>query len=748
MATLPVRADTAQFAFAVSGLPEGTFQVSRFAGREAVSEPFRFELDLVSSTTDVDFAAVVGAQATFTRLRATGEAEPVHGVVAALHQAGRTADHVRYRAVLVPRLWALGIGQQSRVFQDVSLEALVRAVLTGGGLTGADVEITLSDPPPVREYVVQYNESDLAFLSRQLEHAGAWYVFRHDEAGRDRIVITDDRASFEPIADPAVPYREGAGFGRTVAEAVERFAVRERLGETGVRVRDYNYRTPETGLETEVPVGEAPAGGGDGAAGSGSAGGSAGGGAAGGDATREAYAWGDHHKTPDEGKRLARVRAEEAAAQRRVAEGSGDCAGFRAGRTFTLTDHYRPDLDGDYLLTELLHAGSQTAALGAGAAVGGFVDLFGDADGDLLARLGPLIETDPSGDGAQATVYVNLFKALPAAAPFRPARRTPRPHVGGVLTARVESAGGPYAFLDDDGRYRARMPFDRSATTEGGATQPIRMAQPYSGPGYGMHFPNHAGTELVFACVDGDPDRPLALGTVPNPSQHSPAVAQNRMQNVVRTFAGSELVMDDTQNAAFVRLASPDQNAVLLDDDKNRILASTTGRHTLTLDDDNKRIEARSSGGHLVVLDDAGQKATLQSAAGHFVSVDDGAQTITVSDASGAFTVTVDAGAGTIALDSAGSITLKAAGAVDVQCATFAVTASGGATVDAATVDLTAGGALTAKGASVTSQASGAHTTKGASVTSQASGAQTVKGATTTLEGAVTSVKGGVVKIN
>ena len=722
MAAPPVRADASQFQFAVSGLPEGTFRVTRFAGREAVSEPFRFELDLVSDQTDVDFAAVLGAPATFTRLRATGEAEPVHGVVASVYQAGQTADAVRYRAVLVPRLWRLGLGQQSRVFQDVGLEDLVRAVLEGGGLAGADVEVSLADPPPAREYVVQYNESDLAFLHRQLEHAGAWYTVRHDEAGRDVVVVTDDRQRFAPIADPAVPYREGAGFGRAAAEAVERFAVRERLGVDAVRVRDYNYRTPETGLEAEAAVGEAPPE------------------AAG--AVREAYAWGEHHKDPAEGERLAAVRAQEVAARRRVVEGSGDCAGFRAGRLFTLTDHYRADLDGDYLVTEVLHAGSQTASLG-----GGDVDGF-TADGELLAQLGPLVEPDGSGDGAPATVYVNRFTALPASAPFRPERRTPRPRVAGVMTARVETAGGPYAFLDEDGRYRVRMPFDRSSEPEGAATRPVRMAQPYSGPGYGMHFPNHAGTELVFACVDGDPDRPLALGTVPNPSQHSPAVARNRMQNVVRTFAGSELVMDDTQNAAFVRLASPDQNAVLLDDDKNRVLVSTTGKHTATLDDDNRRIEVRSSGGHLVVLDDENQKATLQTTAGHYVSIDDAGQTITVSDAAGAHTITVDAGAGTIALDSAGSITLKAGGAVDVECATFDVRARGGAAVEAATVDLKAGGALTAKGATVTSQASGSHTTKGASVTSQASGPQTVKGSMTTVEGGVTTVKGGVVKIN
>ena len=730
MATSPIAASTSQFQFATADLDPETFAVARFAAREAISEPFRVELDLVSREPDVNFAAVLGSAATFTRLRASGDAEPIHGIVASFVQAGRSAEHTRYRAVLVPRLWTLGLSRQSRVFQNVTLEDLIGAVLKGGGITDADVSLT--DAGPAREYVVQYEETDLAFLTRQLERVGAWYTFEHAEKGRERVVISDDRSAFAPIDGEPVSYREGAGFARSEREAIERFTIREHLTPEAVVLRDYNYRTPETDLEATVEV---PGTSGDGAA------------------SGEAYGYATHHKTPEEGQHLARVRAEGFAARQRQADGAGDCAGFRAGYLFSLADHYRADLDGDYLLTEVLHAGSQTAALGLPGAVDGFADPLGRAGNgaaasgvSLLDTLGPAVE--PSGDGAAATTYLNQFRAVPAAAPYRPELRTPRPRVSGVLTARVESAGGPYAYLDEDGRYRARMGFDRGAEPEGHATRPIRMAQPYSGPGYGMHFPNHAGTELVFACIDGDPDRPLALGTVPNPSQASPAVAANRMQNVIRTFAGAEMVMDDTQNAAFVRLASPDQNALLLDDDKNLARLSTTGRHTVTLDDDNRRIEVRSTSGHLVILNDEADTATVQTKSGHYVTIDDAAKTITISDAAGSHTVTVDGGNSTIALDSAGSITLTAGGAVEVKCATFDVSASGGAAVDAATVDLKAGGALTAKGASVTSQASGSHTTKGASVTSQAAGANTVKGASTTVEGAITTVKGGLVKIN
>ena len=197
-----------------------------------------------------------------------------------------------------------------------------------------------------------------------------------------------------------------------------------------------------------------------------------------------------------------------------------------------MSGHPRADLDGDFLLTAVEHRGARPDAGPAGA------------DGG------------PGLPAALDLAYTNTFHALPATAPFRPARTTPVPTAPGLMTARVESAGGPYAFVDEDGRYRARLALDRSGAPEAQATRPVRLAQPYSGPNYGLHLPNHAGTELLLGFTNGDLDRPIALGTVPNPSQGSPAVARNRMENVLRSWAGNALVLDDTQDGEHVRLTA------------------------------------------------------------------------------------------------------------------------------------------------------------------------------------------------
>ena len=496
-------ADTAPFQFTVGGLDPGTFEVVAFTGREAVSEPFRFELRLASRDPDVDPAAVLGARATLTRHRGL-DPVPVHGVVTELDLGAQSPDRASYRAVLAPQLWRLSLARQSRVFQDVTVPDVVRSVLDEHGVPA---RFDLADTYPRSEYVVQYQESDLAFVRRLLEREGAWFTFDHVDGG-DVVAVADRTARFPrlepgPSGAPDVVVRPAAGLVRGRVEAVSRLAVRDRLVPGRVVLNDYNYRTPETPLEVDAPI----EGGGP----------------------EEVYAYGDHYKTAAEGDRLVRIRSEEIACRRRVAEGASDVAGLAAGAVVTLSGHDRADLDGDYLVTSVDHRGGAPSR--------------GDAGGDGAPTEG-------------APAYANTFEAVPAAAPFRPARATPVPTAPGLMTARVESAGGPYAFVDEDGRYRARLALDRSGAPEAQATRPVRLVQPYSGPGYGLHLPNHAGTELVLGFTNGDLDRPLALGTVPNPSQASPAVARNRMENVLRSWAGNALVLDDTRGGEHVRLTA------------------------------------------------------------------------------------------------------------------------------------------------------------------------------------------------
>jgi len=88
------------------------------------------------------------------------------------------------------------------------------------------------------------------------------------------------------------------------------------------------------------------------------------------------------------------------------------------------------------------------------------------------------------------------------------------------------------------------------------------MAQPHAGAGYGFHFPLRDGVEVLITCVEGDPDRPIISGAIPNPTTPSTVAAKNATRNVIRTGGGTEINIDDTEGSERLKISVPFANTV------------------------------------------------------------------------------------------------------------------------------------------------------------------------------------------
>jgi type VI secretion system secreted protein VgrG len=114
------------------------------------------------------------------------------------------------------------------------------------------------------------------------------------------------------------------------------------------------------------------------------------------------------------------------------------------------------------------------------------------------------------------------------------------------MHARVDGVQvGRAAPIDAHGRYRVLLPWDLYAEEGGRASRWVRMAQPHAGPGYGMHFPLHIGTEVLLAHVGGDPDRPVIVAAIPNPDTTSPVTSVNATQSRIQTRSGIVVEFED-----------------------------------------------------------------------------------------------------------------------------------------------------------------------------------------------------------
>jgi type VI secretion system secreted protein VgrG len=462
-------------------------QVRRVAGREAISQPFQFDVDFVVTDADgLDPDKVLGANASLVFERDGAEARTVHGMLTSLVDLLDTEPaHRTYRVRLVPRLHRLTFVEMQEVFLGLSVPDIIKQKLSLVNLGPSEVDLRLFDKYPTHELVVQYRETDLAFVSRLAEHLGIAYYFDH-EGGADKLVFTDRNDGFaRPERFTAMRFR-----GRGERRDVFRIEAERHLFPANYAVLDYDYRAPHLELTSSY---EHPAG------------------YAGGVAE-----YGAHHRTPADGDRLARVRAEEREGRCRFFRGESDLVELGAGVVATLEGH--PHLDDPKLLVvEVEHRAAQ-----------------------VVGRHG--------GDGSEG--YANAFKAVDAFRPYRPPRVTPRPRVHGVLTAITEPApkgtSGRIAQLDEHGRYTVKFFFD-AAAGEGRqrSSAPVRMAQPHAGDGYGMHFPLKPGVEVTVSFVDGDPDRPIISGAVPNPVTASPVTKRDAVFNRIKTESGALIELKD-----------------------------------------------------------------------------------------------------------------------------------------------------------------------------------------------------------
>jgi type VI secretion system VgrG family protein len=499
-----------RFEFSSAACPSDTFAVVRMNGFEAISRPYRFELVLVCDDPRIDLARVLAAGAALRILApdGTGHATPYAGVLAEFDQLHQAGGFTFYRAVLVPRLWQLSLYRSSEVYlHEQSIPEIVESIFKGARLNPANdyaLEFTASYRP--RSYVCQYQETPLAFVSRWLEREGIYYYFEQVD-GIDRLVLLDDKVA-QPAQAVAVNYRPADELDVGLApDSVQTFVCRTRPLPRSLVLQDYNHRRANVPLVAQVEVSVNGVG--------------------------EEMLYGENFRSEEEGKRYATLRAQELRCGARVFSGEATAVGLRSGHFMDLSQHYREDFNGRYLVTEITHEGSQ-----AGALLAGLKTPFNEREGH--------------------TTYTNSFIALPAATQFRPARTTPRPRVAGTMNATIDAEGsGDLAELDAYGQYKVQIPFDRTDKGAAKGSAPVRMASPYAGSDHGMHFPLHKGTEVLLSFNDGDPDQPVIVGAVPNSQNPNVVDQRNPQDNLISTKGGNQMLMADTKGKEVIWLHSP-----------------------------------------------------------------------------------------------------------------------------------------------------------------------------------------------
>src|SRR5262249_18833791 len=146
--------DFHDFHLRLGSLGESELRVASFIGAEALNELYQF--DVVFAAGPLEAARVhemLGHDAAL-RLPFPGGSRLLLGIAAAIEIIESREETYVFKVTIVPRLWTLGHGKRSRVYQNMTTADVVTEVLKRYGVPHV---MSISGQYPQREYCLQYD---------------------------------------------------------------------------------------------------------------------------------------------------------------------------------------------------------------------------------------------------------------------------------------------------------------------------------------------------------------------------------------------------------------------------------------------------------------------------------------------------------------------------------------------------------------------------------------------------------------
>ena len=498
-------------------------------------------------------------------LLSQGGSRTLYGVVTQFSQLSVSNDEARYQVVLSSQLAKLALSHNCAIFQNQSVISVVEEVLRGHGYTGIDYRLALKEQYPEREFITQWQESDLEFIQRLLADVGVYFRFEtHGEHNCDVMVISDYEQGYQQVAD--IVYKQPSGTLDNGVESVWDITLHSQMVESSVQVQDYNYRDAEANLLGNVNSQQK-------------------------DNTTYGtdYRYDEHYKGLNSNSNGSNTNNNDINNHNsNDDENSGDIdtddsqgSNGNSNNNDNNSDNTNgsnsnnnsSDIDRNQANTgNGVESGEWYARIRHEHAISRQIVIRGKSNqanlapgqhirikGSAIAGIdeGVMILT-VQGQGNRSEAYELSFTAIPyqPLKPYRP-EPIPFPTIDGTLPARVTSPNNDtYGYIDTQGRYRVKFNFDLKEWRNGEESLWLRLAKPYAGSTYGFHFPLIDGTEVAVAFTNGNPDRPYIAHAM-HDSQHPDHVtAINKHRNVIRTPANNKLRMDDKRGQEHIKLAT------------------------------------------------------------------------------------------------------------------------------------------------------------------------------------------------
>lgn len=521
-----------------------SWRVLHFDCEQRVNACYRAQLLLVGEENVGDPSAMMG-QRVSVHVSQGPQLQAFGGVVEELEIVGQVHGHLVLRLYFVP---ALALCQQSkgaRVFQAQSTLAVVQELL-GATLKAYGSAVDQGDTErgqEILDFRVQYDESDLDFAQRLLAEAGLNYVLRYDHEKEAEIMVLFDRLHACPRArnhDAGDNFAYHPVPGELGADTIQAFGLRQRWVSSSASGLRWDWRLP-MGHTHQASSASAHS-------------------------ELCSYDPKQYREGQEELARRVKDQSLRQASQAKRARGESQALGLELGSSFVLHEHPNEALNARYVLVQVHHRG---CCLDLGLS---YDDLH------RWVTRGPR--------------YQNHFSCIPEEGSLLPDLCGKKQRVPGLMTALVCGPKPGQVHVDEQGRIQLRFHWDLDTPKQAAGSCWVRVAQGWTGDGFGLNFIPRVGTEVVVEFVQGDLEQPLVTGCVPNQATRSPfSLPRHKHQSGLRTQSSDggfhELRFDDQRGQEEVYLRAQRAFKVEVVGDKVHLV---TGDH-LQLHEANEQLE-------------------------------------------------------------------------------------------------------------------------------------------------------------
>ncbi|WP_028865916.1 type VI secretion system tip protein TssI/VgrG [Psychromonas aquimarina] len=466
-------------------LGKDTLYLTHFSAREAISQTFSLSASMYTVGTKITLDGLVGKPVCISLRNAlsSGSIRYFHGIVSHIESSGsRTAavddkeDYTDYHLTILPSTAFMEKRSNCRIYQNKSVIDIITDLF--GQHNVAFKDKTTSSYAKY-DYCVQYQESDLDFVTRLLQQEGIFYFFEHSKSAHT-LILADSPNAYEKCAEGSVKC-----FSGSLAEShVAGWQGGLSMVSGAFLQKGYDFKQPKKFPSGENKVATLPA-----------------------QDKYEIYDYVGESEFNKRAKPAADIRLEALQKDMHKSSGQGDCRSFAVGKSFTFSDHEDERYQGkSFVLTALLTSAAQPNQSGA---------------------------SQSGGD-----VFQNNFECVPDNTPYRPSALIQKPLINGVQTAVVTGDSGDEILVDNFGRVKVQFHWDREGKNDSKSSCWIRVAQNWAGNKWGAFFFPRVGQEVLVEFINGDPDQPIISGAVYNADLMPPyALPAKKTQSGIKSHS-------------------------------------------------------------------------------------------------------------------------------------------------------------------------------------------------------------------